>query len=533
MRSCVTTIRIDGRDVQAADGTTLLQAARKLGINIPTLCSLDGSEPFTSCMLCVVEETAGGKLLPSCSAPAVEGMDVKTDSESVRAARRAALELLLAEHVGDCEAPCTLVCPLGSDGPEALRRFEAGKIREALAKIRSATAFPGLVCRLCPAPCEAACRRGKHDQAVSIRRLLQHIAEADFRDSDPALSAASESKGQSVAVIGAGAAGLSAAYHLALKGYPCRLFEAEDTPGGALRGTASVDPSAGRNAGELVERELDIYHKLGVRFESNTPVAVAGNLEEIVDSHEAVIVAAGPEIRPLLEAASIGIPQGTAAARGASRYQSSAVKVFAAGSLLEPGCSPVQALAQGKAAAACADQYLRGRAVTGPRRRFQSHIGRLLEGEISEFLEGAADIPRVVPSGAGYTREEAAAETSRCLQCDCGAKESCRLRDYAEEYEARGRRFRIGDRRRFRRIRQHPRITYEPGKCIKCGICVRITARENEQLGLAFLNRGYDLQIGAPFGQLLSRALEHSAERCVRSCPTGALYFRRRRRKEA
>jgi NADH dehydrogenase/NADH:ubiquinone oxidoreductase subunit G len=89
-------------------------------------------------------------------------------------------------------------------------------------------------------------------------------------------------------------------------------------------------------------------------------------------------------------------------------------------------------------------------------------------------------------------------------------------------------RFRIGERRPLRRILQHPGVVFEPGKCIKCGICVRITAREEEQLGLAFLNRGYDLRVGVPFGEQLSRALERSAELCVRACPTGALAFRRR-----
>jgi NADH dehydrogenase/NADH:ubiquinone oxidoreductase subunit G len=100
------------------------------------------------------------------------------------------------------------------------------------------------------------------------------------------------------------------------------------------------------------------------------------------------------------------------------------------------------------------------------------------------------------------------------------------LRAYAEEYGVHGQAFTIGERRRFEKIRQHPTVIYEPGKCIKCGICVRITAAEDEQPGLTFLNRGYDLRIGVPFGDLLSRALKHSAERCVRSCPTGALYYR-------
>lgn len=535
-------MQIDGIEVQVKRGQTVLEAAEKLGIPIPTLCSLDGSGPFTSCMLCVVEETATGKLLPACSAPAVDGMAVQTDTASVRAARRAALELLLAEHVGDCEAPCTLACPLQIDIPGEIRLLQQGRIPEAVRRIRTATTLPGLACLLCPAPCEKACRRGKHDQPVAIGLLMRHVVEAEdgaARAPLPAVPApGAQSPAKTVAVIGAGPAGLSAAYHLALLGHGCTLFEARNAPGGSLRDSAAGDAAAGQNTRQLVAREvareMQVLQDLGVRVELNKPVADAQTLKKTIARYDAVIAAAGPEIAPLLDKVSIRIPEGSVGASASSRFQSSNAKVFAAGSLLRPGCSFIRALAQGKSAAASAHQYLLGQTVTGARKRLQSRIGRLREGEIAEFLKDAADIPRIAPNDAradphaGYSPEEAEAEATRCLQCDCAAKESCRLRAYAEQYEARGRRFRIGERRPFRRVLQHPEVVYEPGKCIKCGICVRITARENERLGLAFLNRGYDLEVGTPFGELLSRALERSAELCVRSCPTGALAFRRR-----
>jgi ferredoxin len=256
-----------------------------------------------------------------------------------------------------------------------------------------------------------------------------------------------------------------------------------------------------------------------------------------MDSHDAVVIAAGDGTQTLIQGSSLQIrsESGHGVASGAERYKSSQPKVFATGGATKPNITIVDALARGKGAAAWIDWFLKGEEGSGPVRRFHFHLGRLQEGDILEFLKSATDRPRLIPAaatagttGAGFNQEEAAAEASRCFQCDCAKKDSCRLRSYAEQYEVRRRVFHSGQRARFQRILQHPTIVFEPGKCIKCGICVRISAAEEEELGLAFLDRGYEIRIGAPFGDHLSRALQHSADHCVRSCPTGALAFKRR-----
>ena len=91
------TITIDGRTTSVPSGQMILQAARGLDISIPTLCHLEGAELFTSCMVCVVLESISGRLLPSCSAPAIEGMRIETDGPRVREARKDALDFLLSE----------------------------------------------------------------------------------------------------------------------------------------------------------------------------------------------------------------------------------------------------------------------------------------------------------------------------------------------------------------------------------------------------------------------------------------------------
>ena len=104
-------LTIDNREVQVADGATILDAAGKLGIDIPTLCFMKGCEPSTSCMVCVVEVEGLASLVPSCATVATEGMKVRSDCDHVREARKAALELLLSDHVGDCLGPCHTICP--------------------------------------------------------------------------------------------------------------------------------------------------------------------------------------------------------------------------------------------------------------------------------------------------------------------------------------------------------------------------------------------------------------------------------------
>jgi NADH dehydrogenase/NADH:ubiquinone oxidoreductase subunit G len=102
-------LRIDNRDVEVPEGATILEAARRAGIAIPTLCHLEGLPPSTSCMVCVVKVRRPDRLVPSCGAPAEDGMVVESETDEVREARRDALELLLSDHLGDCEAPCRAI----------------------------------------------------------------------------------------------------------------------------------------------------------------------------------------------------------------------------------------------------------------------------------------------------------------------------------------------------------------------------------------------------------------------------------------
>ncbi len=103
-------ITIDKLQTEAEPGTTILEAARSLQIDIPTLCYLDGFEPLGACRLCLVEVEGAKNLVASCSTPVRDGMTVYSNSARVRDARRTVIELLLSEHEGDCQ-----MCDRGSD----------------------------------------------------------------------------------------------------------------------------------------------------------------------------------------------------------------------------------------------------------------------------------------------------------------------------------------------------------------------------------------------------------------------------------
>ncbi len=98
---------IDNREVEIDKGATILDAAGKLGIEIPTMCFLKDYKPSTSCMVCVVKIDGLAALVPACGTVVKDGMRVASNSEEVLQARRAALELLLSDHVGDCLGPCS------------------------------------------------------------------------------------------------------------------------------------------------------------------------------------------------------------------------------------------------------------------------------------------------------------------------------------------------------------------------------------------------------------------------------------------
>ncbi|MCD6393688.1 MAG: (2Fe-2S)-binding protein, partial [Planctomycetes bacterium] len=467
-------LTIDNQSVEVDDGATILDAAEKLGIEIPTICFLKGCSPSTSCMVCVVRLADSDKMVPACGTIAQEGMTVVNDCDQVRQARITALELLLSDHAGDCIGPCQIGCPAKMNIPLMIRQIAAGDLDLAITTIKEDIALPAVLGRICPAPCEKVCRRNQLDEALSICLLKRYAADMDLHSSKPYKPKCAPANGKRVAIAGAGPAGLSAAYYLARKGYACTIFDDHDEPGGALRYEIARD----QLPGDVLDDEIAQIVRLGVKFQPNTRIGKDKSLDKLCKSFDAVFLAVG-RITPE-EVEKFGLK---AAAKGiavdSNTYQTDRPNIFAGGDAVRDRKLAVRSVADGKEAAVAIDQYLSSKTPTGPEKPFNTRIGRLEEDEVERFKACAGDAARQTPvdSQAGFSPAQAAAESSRCLHCDCRKPDACKLRKYSQEYHARPGRYK-GPRRLFEQQIHHSEVIYESGKCIDCGLCIQITAQE-------------------------------------------------------
>ena len=181
-------------------------------------------------------------------------------------------------------APCQGACPAGVDVPRYIRFLRAGQFTEALSVVRESIPFPAVCAYACFHPCEVMCARKQYDEAISIRMLKR--AAVEFADKDPVLPAVTAT-GHKVAVIGAGPAGLTAAYYLAGKGHQVTVFEKRAKPGGLMRyGIPEY-----RLPNVVVDRDIAMIRQRSVEIVTNTSVDTP--VEMIAKGFAAVCVATG------------------------------------------------------------------------------------------------------------------------------------------------------------------------------------------------------------------------------------------------
>lgn len=380
-------ITIDGKEIEAGEGQSVLDAALDAGIFIPHLCSHPDLEAKGGCRLCSVEIEGGSEAVPACKTMAKEGMKITVNGKRAEKVRRTAMELILATHPADCTGcpkygrcelqsmyqymgvsperwrkksrsvanddsnplishlftrcvrcgrciracqdlrgvkvldyiktdagiragvpegktlreagcrfcgacievcptgsimdqvkimkeersyadnivPCKSACPAHIDIPRYIRSIKEGDFDKAAAVIREKVPFPETLGSVCSHVCESECKRNELDSPLSVCRLKRAAAvnESGAWKKHVRKDAAT---GKKAAVIGAGPAGLTAAYYLAKKGHEVTVFEKNEKAGGQCR----YGIPAYRLPDELLDREIRTILEAGIKLKTNT-----------------------------------------------------------------------------------------------------------------------------------------------------------------------------------------------------------------------------------------------------------------------
>lgn len=509
-------LTIDGKDIKVAEGTMVLKAAEALGIEIPTMCYKEGFHCHPSCMVCLVKDAKSGKFVPSCAMPVSENMQIIASDEDVKQARRDALELLLSDHVGDCDAPCRIGCPAYMNIPLMNRLIAKGDFEQANRVVKEEIAIPHILGYICPAPCEKVCRRNTVDTTISICQLKKFVSAKDLGNGREYFPEKNQSSGKKVAIIGSGPAGLSAAFHLLKAGHECIIYDKNELAGGNLR----YETMHKALPAEVLDSEIEYLISYGAKFILNSQIK-QNEFEKLVADYDAVLIASGtnPDFDLNVKMGEKGISVYP------DTYETSITKVFACGGAVKTLKMAVRALAQAKGAAHSIEAFLNGSKIEKIHRQFNSKFGKLAEEEFDEYLKEAPnkENKKVVDRLEAYTIEDAQNEAERCMHCDCRKMDNCKLRVHSDKYQVDRRKYLLGDRQKVSKFFKQDVIVYEPEKCIKCGLCVEITSRKKEEVGFTHIGRGFDVRIKAPFGKSIDKALTTTAIECAEACPTGAI----------
>ena len=283
------TYTIDGVKVVAEPSDTILTSATKAGVEIPTLCFDKRTAIYGACGVCLVEVEGVPKLLRACSARPQEGYVVSTKTDRVTRARKTALELLLSDHTGDCRGPCKLNCPAMTDCQKYVGEIREGRYKDAVSTIYEAFPLPASIGRVCPHPCEDACRRKMVEEPISIAFLKAFAADKVEADGDPYKVTCEPSTGKHVAIVGGGPAGLTAAYFLRRYGHAVTIFDQQPKLGGMLRyGIPEY-----RLPKAVLDREIQIILDAGVEVQTGVRLGRDIDFEDLRNRYDAVLLAIG------------------------------------------------------------------------------------------------------------------------------------------------------------------------------------------------------------------------------------------------
>ncbi|HQM79678.1 MAG TPA: FAD-dependent oxidoreductase [Candidatus Syntrophosphaera sp.] len=282
---------LNGKKIESEAGITILELAKRNNIEIPTLCNDEELNPYGSCWVCLVEVKGRKGFVTSCGTTITPGMEIITDSQEIRTARKMALELLVSNHYADCEAPCKLACPALVDVQSYVSLIANGQYHDAVKVIKKTLPMPLSIGRVCPAFCEKECRRQIVDESIAIRQLKRFAADEDLNDVWSYVPEKKESTGKKVVIIGAGPSGLTCGYYLSNLGHQVKVFESALEAGGWLRyGIPEY-----RLPKDILDKEIELMCSNGMEIEYGIKLGRDINLNELSRIYDAVYLAIGAQ----------------------------------------------------------------------------------------------------------------------------------------------------------------------------------------------------------------------------------------------
>ncbi|HET9305579.1 MAG TPA: NADH-ubiquinone oxidoreductase-F iron-sulfur binding region domain-containing protein [Candidatus Sulfotelmatobacter sp.] len=242
------------------------------------------SRYIRDCSLCGLGQTAPNPVLTTLR-------HFRNEFEDHILARRCA--------AGVCEelalSPCENSCPLHMNIPRFLQLYKENRLEEAFLSVILDNPLPASTGRVCQHPCDSRCRRQTIDQSVNMREVHRFIADTIFGSDkyqpmvQSIVSLKLEPTGRKIAIVGAGPAGLTAAFYLAMLGHDVMVFDSKSEAGGMLRFALPEY----RLPKSILRREIELIESLGVKFTFNTKIGVDMLLNDLEDHFDMIFLAIG------------------------------------------------------------------------------------------------------------------------------------------------------------------------------------------------------------------------------------------------